>query len=202
MIEAQDLTILATQVFRQCVEDYIHLQHPQTRTKKYIHEAFLSSVDMFWDPEYRLDVFLDEENNPMDIKSFLKLASDRENINMNAFLAFIKSQSITYWKNKYMDTISIPSFLMICNTPYDVRHKESLTFEIDYKNRIISLNKNSSEDNNIIFFNALIEIICFHEEIQIKKEIQKQLAKSFYETFKMNNSFKSELQKPASQVEE
>ncbi len=189
-IEPEDLNKLTIQVFRQALEDYVHLQHPSTRVKKYVHEAFLSAVDLFWDPTYRLDLFKDENNDPMDLEEFLKLASDRSNLDLEAFTKYIQDQSTIYWSNKLVNTITIPDIMMICNTPYDVSHIDEEQFKVDYDNRVLYINKKPSEVNNIRFVTAILEIICFHQDLRVNKTAQKELGNKFYNVLKMNNSFR------------
>jgi hypothetical protein len=189
-IEPEDLNKLAVQVFRQALEDYIHLQHPATRIKKYVHEAFLSSVDMFWDPDYRLDLFKDENGEAMDLETFLKLASDRSNLDLEAFTRYIQDQSETYWRNKYVNTITIPDIMMVCNTPYDISHIDEDQFRVDYDNRVLYINKKPLEANHMRFCAAILEIICFHTDLRVSKAAQKELGHKFYDVLKMNNSFK------------
>jgi hypothetical protein len=202
-VEAEDLNRLAIQVFRQSLEDYIHLQHPLTRSKKYVHEAFLSSIDMFWDPDYRLDLFLDDDSEPMTLEEFLKLASDRSNLDLEAFTKYIQAQSETYWRNKHVNTITIPDVMMVCNVPYDISHIDEDTFKVDYESRTLFINKRPGEANNMRFCTALLEIICFHEDLRVAKAAQKALGHKFYDTLKMNNSFREVVaQKRPSRVKE
>ncbi len=202
-VEAEDLNRLARQVFRQSLEDYIHLQHPLTRSKKYVHEAFLSAVDMFWDPNYRLDLFMDDDNEPMSLEEFLKLASDRSNLDLEAFTKYIQAQSETYWRNKHVNTITIPDVMMVCNVPYDISHIDEEIFRVDYDNRTLFIDKKPSEINNTRFCTAILEIICFHEDLRVAKAAQKALGQKFYDTLKMNNSFREVVaQKRPSRVKE
>lgn len=195
-VDPEDLTKLAVHVFRQALEDYIHLQHPNTRTKKYVHEAFLSSVDMFWDPEYTIEVFKDENQEPLDLEGFLKLASDRSNVDLEAFSTFLQTQSHTYWKDKLVNTITIPDIMMVCSVPYDISHVDS-GYRIDYDNRILYCNRMPSEEHNQEFFTALIELICYHKDLRVSKSNIKVLGATFYEIMKINNSFKEpRVQKP------
>jgi hypothetical protein len=189
-VEAEDLNKLAVQVFRQALEDYIHLQHPLTRSKKYVYESFLSSIDMFWDPDFRLDLFLDDNNEPMNLESFLKLASDRSNLDLESFTKYIQEQSEIYWRDKYVNTITIPDVMMVCNVPYDISHIEEDTFRVDYDSRTLFLDKRPTETNHVRFCTAIMEIICFHEDLRVAKAAQKSLGNRFYNTLKMNNSFR------------
>ena len=189
-VEPKDLNKLAQQVFRQSLEDYLHLQHPSVRTKKYVHEAFLSAVDMFWDPDYSLDSFSDENNEPMGIIDFMKLSADRENLDIEALQKFLIVESEKYWKDKMINTVTIPDIMMICSVPYDVSHIADAGFRIDYENRVLFINRKPNEINNQEFMAALIEIICYHHDLRISKVNQKVLGIAMYEILKINNSFK------------
>ncbi len=189
-VEASDLTKIAVHVFRQVVEDYVHLQHPLTRVKKYIHEAFLSAVDMFWDPQYEMSSFLNDEGKPMNLEEFLMLAADRSNLNKDALIKYLQKESESYWKNKHMNTIDIPEIMMVCNVPYNVCQRDSDTFEVDYDNRILYVNKTMTDQNNVQFCAALLEIICFHQDLKISKAARQEIGTKLYDTLKINNSFK------------
>lgn len=190
-VEPEDLNKLAQQVFRQTLEDYLHLQHPNTRTKKYIHEAYLSAVDMFWDPEYRLDAFTDENSEPLTLIKFMKLSADRENLDIHALRKYLMTETESFWKDKMTDTIAIPDTMIVCATPYDVSHIAESGFRIDYDERMLYINRKPSEVNNQEFLNALIEIICYHHDLRISKVNQRILGTAMYEILKINNSFKN-----------
>lgn len=201
-VEAQDLTKLAVQVFRQALEDYVHLQHPATRTKKYVHEAFLSAVDLFWDPEYRIDVFKGDKDESLNLEDFLKLAADRSNLDLEVFSTFLQDQSKSYWKDKLMTTITVPEIMMVCEVPYDIRHHAE-TYRVDYDNRIVFLNKKPAEDNYQEFFAALVEIICYHKDLKVSKSNIRILGAALYDIMKINNSFKEpKAQKQMAQEQE
>lgn len=192
-IDPEDLRKLAVQVFRQALEDYIHLQHPLSRSKKHSREAFSSAVDMFWSPDYHLDYFLDENEMPMALEDFLKLASDRSNLDIESFREYLQAQSKEYWRDKFVNTILIPDIVIVCETPYEIQQIDITakeTYMVDYEKRIIYLDKTLSEANNMRFVTALIEVVCFHEDLRVAKATQKILGQRFYEILKMNNSFK------------
>ena len=52
-LDVKDYRLLLGHIIKQAIDDYIKLQHPKFRQKKYLHETFLDAVDMFFDPEYR-----------------------------------------------------------------------------------------------------------------------------------------------------
>lgn len=188
-IDEQDLTKIAVQVFHQALEDYIHLQHPSTRIKKYISEAFLSSIDLFWDPEYRLDIFLNENSEPMNLKEFLCLASNRENVSLENFYTHLETSSKNFWKGKLLNTITIPDVAMICQKPYNIVHAEK-NGKIDFNTRTIFCNRKPAEDNNIFFIRMILTAIAYEKDLSIKQSLLNQLSDDFYETLKMNNSFR------------
>lgn len=191
LVDPADLNTIAVQVFRQALEDYIHLQHPSTRTKKYIQEAYLSSIDMFWDPTYRIDAFKNDEGNPMNLEEFLLLAASRENLDIEAFHQFLLKETVTYWKDKLVNTVVIPDVMTICAVPYDISHTED-PYRVDYDNRVLYINKLPGEENNHEFLAAVIEIICFHKDLRVAAATRKSLGTAIYETLKLNNSFREQ----------
>lgn len=185
--DLRDFRVLATQVFKQAVDDYVKLQHPTTRTKKYIHESFLAAVDMFWDPTYRMGAFVNEDKEPMSLEEFLLLATDRQNLDLEALYSFLMTESKNYWEDKSL--MLIPDIVMVCEVPYDVRHAEQDAYTVDYAQRTIFLNKTSSSKNQINFLIAILEIICFHEDLRMSVSVRNSLGKVLSETLSRNNYF-------------
>lgn len=186
-----DLRTLAIQVFYQAYTDFVHLQHPKTRTKPYVNEAWLSAIDMFFDPDYRLDFFQSEETEDgMNIDEFLQLVSDRENLNLEKLYSRLSIESSHFWENTMLDMYEIPRVFTICGMPYTVSHKEIASYSVDYVLYEISLNlTNPSDITFVAFFQAIVEIICYHTELRISKEQRLILGKTFFETLRLNNSF-------------
>lgn len=47
--------------------DYIKLQHPNNRKKRYLQEAYYTSIALFFDDSFRLDLFADQNGEPLSL---------------------------------------------------------------------------------------------------------------------------------------
>lgn len=180
-IETEDLHKIATQIFRQAFEDYIRLQHSTMRAKKYLDEAYLSAIDMFWDQTFRFDMLDNDENKSMDLTDFLKLAADRENIDLEKLKVSLRTESRKYWRDKMI--LIIPDNIIICGVPFDIVQGE---YHYSIQDRIIRTDKKVSDENFIRLFELIITII--HELTASYSTLS--LAQEFYYILKMNNGFK------------
>lgn len=187
--ESEDLRKIAVAVFGQTIDDYIRLQLPSSRRKKYIHESYLEAVEMFWDPHYRLGSFLNEEGQPMSLEEFLLMATDRLNLDLEALYPFLIAKSKEYWSDKMNYEMKIPDVLVICEVPYHTEHTLDEGYTVSYEDRVISLDKYSSNEAFINFFTAILEIICFHQELRVSVAARKELGRYFYETLNRSEGF-------------
>lgn len=191
VLTSEDITRLAVEVFNQGVIDYVHLIHPSKRTKTYLFESYLEAIDLFWDPHYRLDFFLNEDNDPMDLEEFLKLAADRERVDIESLYGYLAQAITVHWSDLFMDTIHIPHVLTICEVPYYVYQSDTTWFKIDYEKRIIHMRKQASNESGIALLGAVLEIICFHRDLKISIQNRKVMAEALYMVMKLNNNFKA-----------
>jgi hypothetical protein len=53
-VDEHDYKRLLRAILVHAMDDYVKLQHPKNRRKKYLREAFSSAVDMFFDSEYSM----------------------------------------------------------------------------------------------------------------------------------------------------
>lgn len=187
--DQHDYQRLAVEVFRQALDDYKRLQFPSMRSRKYMHETWLEAVDMFWDPEYRLEAFTDDNKAPMDLRNFMMLASDRSNLDIEALYKYLKQESFTYWENKLAYTMSTPDVIMVCEVPYNILHSEQPSYRIDYDTRTIFVDKRQTDLGQENFITAILEIICFHEDIRMAASARKIIGAVLTRTLKRNGHF-------------
>ena len=64
------------------MDDYIKLQHPKNRRKKYLREAFTNAVDMFFDSEYMMLHLQNGDGSFMSLEDFLKEALNTDRIDI------------------------------------------------------------------------------------------------------------------------
>lgn len=185
-IEAEDYEKLAVQVFRQLVDDYCHLQDPNVRKRPETRKAFLTAIDMVWDDDYRLLHFLNEDNLPMSLEEFLCIAADRGNVDIEAFRMYLTKETNTYFYEKNLEMFKIPEIIMICGVPYNICQSDIESVSVNYEDRIISIKIERTDAFFRKFFEIIMEIICFHQDLKTSVVARKILATQFFETVRLN----------------
>lgn len=189
-IDFEDWSLLLRNIIRQAMDDYIKLQHPKYRDKKYLQEDFQSAIDMFFDDSYRFLYIQNSDNIDMNLTELLVEAANTDKANPKKIQQWIIEQTKIYWEEKYMETINIPEILCIEGTVYNVLHKEGPEYLFDYDNRELYIDKRSNTENEKTFILAVSEAICYHLDIRISKRNREELAEGFFRTLKINNSFR------------
>ena len=199
VLDVQDYKKLLKMIIHQAVDDYIKLQHPRNRKKKFLLKAYYDAIDMFFDSTYLFEHLLDEEGIPMSPKDLFNTALDTNNFNAKTNQKNIIKQSLAYWKEKHMDTIHIPDIFVINGKNYhvqDVKDCSLLTmsttpvpYVIDYDESTVFIDKDNTNANEEKFILAVTEIICYEKDIIISKVKREQFASALYDTLKINNCF-------------
>jgi len=185
-IEREDYRKLMSAILRQAMDDYIKMQHPNRRRKKYEKEAFWSAVGLLWDPAYAMDI-ADHDGDSMGLLELAKAAADRENLNVEALHEYLLQESNRYWDEKNLRTVEIPEDVVVEGHVYEVRHHAEAV-EIDYEAKTISLNKTGpvAEEQ---FMQAMVDLACHHSDIRTSQKARQQMGKSFYRLLRINNCF-------------
>lgn len=183
-----DMRKLKLAILNQSIQDYIKLQHPKYRSKKYLEESFIYSVNMFFDPGYSFLYFLNEEGEHQSTLEFIRSATDTYIKNLEPMKTYLKNQSIEHWKNKYMKTFKIPNYLVYNGIVYNLLMHEKSKYIIDYSKNEIFLNKksNTAESEFILIF---LELVKKERSIKISKKDQKTLSEEIYSFLKMNKMY-------------
>jgi len=182
------LNKIAERVLLQAMYDYVRLQSQKSRKKTYLKEAFMNSVDMFHDEEYRLAAFKVDDQYEMDLKEFIMLATNRENVNLDELYKYLHRESKTYWGKKDKEHMHIPDILTVNTTPWTTDHRESGYF-IDFDERCIHVNKKTDDGKND-FLQAILDILFDELEIIASASKRKAFALALRQTLKLNNNFK------------
>lgn len=190
-IDKQDLKRLMHAILKQAMDDYIKLQHPITRKKKYMQEAFDSAVEMFFDSEYSFMYVKDEEDNMMSLKDLVYELMGDDRVQVDKIKDHVINSARTFWENKFVNTIDIPDSLVFDGHVYSVYHTDDNDeANIDFKNKILTVNKDSScSENQQQFIQMCIKIICYHEEYKISASVIDKLGNSVFKLMKMNSCF-------------
>lgn len=190
-IDKQDLKRLMHAILKQAMDDYIKLQHPITRKKKYMQEAFDSAVEMFFDSEYSFMYVKDEEDNMMSLKDLVYELMGDDRVQVDKIKDHVINSARTFWENKFINTIDIPDSLVFDGHVYSVYHTDDNDeANIDFKNKILTINKDSScSESQQQFIQMCMKIICYHEEYKISASVIDKLGNSVFKLMKMNSCF-------------
>jgi hypothetical protein len=196
MLDHLDFSTLLAAVFKQALDDYVKLQHPKNRQKKYLIEAFRSAIDMFFDEEYRLVNIKNEDGEDIALKDILKTITNSTKSTPKQVQKYLVEESIRFWDKKQINIIEIPEHLIINGYVYETHHQPGEDYIVDYNNRTISIDK--MNPNEQLFMLAIMEVIFYHEDIRLSKTARQQLAKAWFRTLKVNNCFINTLQSSGS----
>ena len=181
----EDYRKLMSAVLRQAMDDYIKLQHPRSRRRKYEREAFWSARDLLWDNECSLSI-ADEEGHEMTLEALAKAAADRENVDLDRLRSYLISESIEYWENKDVKTISIPEDVVVEGHAYAVQQADSTS--IDFDDKIIYLDKQGPTAEEQLM-SAMVELTCHHGEIRTSAKARREMGKALYRLLRINDCF-------------
>ena len=124
LIDEQDFSTLLKAILRQAIDDYIKLMHPKYRRKKYLQEAFLNAVDMFFDKEYIMLNFENEEGLDMSLRDFLEAILDTKRPDIKKLQDHVVKSAAEFWKEKHMNVLNIPDTLMVSGYVFKVFHQQ------------------------------------------------------------------------------
>lgn len=188
-IEEQYKTLLMA-ILKQAMDDYIKLQHPKYRRKKYLQEAFDAAVAMFFDDTYEFLYLKNQEGDYMSLKDLLGYFINNRRMEIKDLQQHLIKESKIFWENKLINVIDIPESYIYDGHVYSVLHTDEDDYSIDFVSKVIEINKDSSNsDNQELFIKAAIEIMLYHEDIPISGKNLQKLYRGFYRMIKVNSCF-------------
>ena len=189
-IDPLDYQYLAQLVFKTAVNDYLHLQHPNKRKRKHNQVAFETACDMFFDDSYLFKHFQDEWGKDITLQQFVGIATDDEYQDLETLREWLIQESLVYWARQDVQTIEIPSEIVIEGHVYHIEHRTMPETLVDYKTKIIVLNKDSKDsENQERFMEAVMFLLLHHTEIKIPGKTLTSLSKAFFRTLRINSCF-------------
>lgn len=189
-MDVEDYRILLQNILRQATEDYVKLQHPKYRKKKYLQEAFEDAVDMLFDPSYRFSLLKNEIEQDMSLVDFLCDMVDSNRVKISNLQQFVIDEAKQYWKEKPMNTINIPDMFCIEGEVYDICHEDIETYYFDYDKKELYINKHQTDENEEQFVMAIAEALCYHLELKISKRTREEFSKGLYRALKVNDALR------------
>ena len=173
------------------MDDYIKLQHPKNRRKKYLREAFTNAVDMFFDSEYMMLHLQNGDGSFMSLEDFLKEALNTDRIDIEKLKKHVVKESRAFWETKLVNTIYIPDNVIYDGHVYATLHSEETEDPVlDLDRKTILLNKDhENSENQEKFITALVKIALYHEDIAISQAKIDSIGKSLFKLLRMNACF-------------
>jgi hypothetical protein len=185
-----DYQLLAEKVLLQAMLDFVRLQHPAHRDRRYLLEAFMDAADMFYDPDYVVGEFVDDDGNPVGLEGFLKIATDRDRTNISGLHKYLRRSSLEHWKPEEKEIlVKIPSIFTVKSIPWYTEHHENDTHEIDFDERIVYINKKTAIGQQQ-FVEAILDILWDILEVKIPGKARKEFSCLLYETLVINDNLK------------
>ena len=126
----------------------------------------------------------------MSLLELMQDVSNEQRINLDQLRSYIIEEAKSYWDAKFMNTIHIPSTIVVEGHVYTVHHAEADKYEVDYDNKCIHLNKDDSDsEHQQNMIRALMEIVCYHTEIKTSVRQRNELANAWFRVMKINQCF-------------
>lgn len=194
--EKTDMQMLMRKVLIQAMSDYVKLMHPRQRTRIYLQEAWWFAVDLLFDDSFVFKNLVDEEGNNMTLFDLVKAAADRENLNIEKLRSHVIAEAIREWNAKELFImVEEVKDIIIQGQVYAVLRgtpTHNRVYAVDYDEREVLI---SSKLDRQGFERAVIlattEAICYHKDFRISAKTRDELAASFYEVLRINDSFNS-----------
>jgi len=187
---SEDYNTLLHAILKQAMDDYIKLQHPKFRKKKYLQEAFDSAVDMFFDSEFSMLHLTNDMGEEMNLKDMITQLLDDDRANLDKMRKHIIEGARSFWETKLVNTLYIPKSFIYDGHVYIVQHTEELDPEIDFEKKIITLNrKEEDSENQERFVLVALQVMLYHEDIGISQKNIEKLGKALFRMLRINSCF-------------
>ena len=189
-LAVEDYNTLLHAILRQAIDDYIKLQHPRYRRKKYLQEAFDNAVDMFFDKEFKMLYLHDDDGGEMSLKTFLTTLMNDDRIDITKIKEHVISEARAFWETKLVNTLYIPDSFVYDGHVYSVVHHDDPDPRIDFEAKFIYVDKDSDNtDNQERFIQTALLVVFYHEEITLAGTKTSQIGKAIFKMLKMNSCF-------------
>ena len=174
---------LAVQVLIRAIDDYATLALPSVQKNKELRDAFYTSCIFLWIDDFFLENFINDNNQPMHISEFFKLASDRGNVKLEELRVHADNKLFLEWKDKNMK--KIPQVVIIDGEPYFISDR-ILVDDIKSKRQIILSSLESTDKVWRELYAKIADIYVEKENININSIDLHRISKMFYHFQKHN----------------
>ena len=184
-----DYKTILMAVLTQAMNDYVKLQHPKYRKKKYLQDAFDSSVTMLFDDTFSFLYLKNEDGESMSLKDLLSYFISEKNMDLKKLRTHVIDEAKLFWENKLLNVLEVPQSFIYDGHVYDTVHSEEKC-EVNYLEKTIYINKEiNNSDIQQAFINCAVEVMLYHEEIPISKKNLQALSRGFFRMLKVNSCF-------------
>jgi hypothetical protein len=188
----EDCKTLIKAVIENAMSDYIKLQHPANRKKKYLQESLIVATAMFFDKSFRFTIFFNSDGTKMSLQDALEYSIGYSSVASVKFINNLLKEMETYWWEKHFQNIKIPNDVSICGRLFFIKqYTEQQSKEYDNDKLLIFLNKNDKNKDRM-FINTSLKIMVDLNEIEISEDDFDKLSKSIYLFIKVNGGFLTE----------
>lgn len=174
----QDYKRIIAGIIEQSMDEYVKLQHPKSRKKKYLYESFANSFDIFFDPDYSFLYFNKADGSNMTTQDMLSVILTTATPELIVMQDHLINRAAEYWDNKYMKTITLPDCFIFKGHTYVFEHTEG-TPSINHDTKVIKMNRKQNLNNEKQFLNFAYQIAHRYYPDLLSYEIM-------YEILKMN----------------
>jgi len=187
--DPEDYKVLLHAILRQAMDDYIKLQHPKFRSKKYLQEAFDSAVEMLFNSEYRMLYVKNDMGTEMSLKDMVSSLMDDDRADLNKLKEHIIREAKAFWETKLVRTLYIPESFIYDGHVYTVNHTDDFDPTIDFDKKEILINRKRTSESELQFLDLAVDIVFYHEELPAKKDVRSKLSKALFRMLKINSCF-------------
>lgn len=187
--DPQDHQRLVAAILMGSVDDYIKLQHPTTRKRAYLNEAFEHACGLLFDDEFRLLYVKSEDGQEYALKDLLQASLDDDRPSVQKLREYVISEAQKFWETKKVNTLYIPSSLIINGHVWTVLHTDDDS-SYDTESMVIYTNKkDESSLNQESFFLTVWEILLMHYEVTVSKQNATIMGKALFQLLRQNDCF-------------
>ena len=190
-IDEHDYKRLLRGILMHAMDDYVKLQHPKNRRKKYLREAFSTATDMFFDSEYMMLHIQNGDGSFVNLKEFLAEILGSGNLEVEKIKNHVINESRTFWETKMLSTVYIPDNIVYDGHVYSVTKViDQEEPEIDFNQKTIKINPCSDNtENQENFIISLIKIVLYHQDLALSQEKITTIGKGVFKLLRMNACF-------------
>ena len=167
--------------------DYIKLQHPNNRKKRYLQEAYYTSIALFFDDSFRLDLFADQSGEPLSLETALKIIVDGQLASAQKAREYLVKETIVYWHEKNFQNLSLPKTINVAGKSYFLCNTKEEPY-VDHEKYIFYLNFQKKEVDRD-FTSICLSLILKECDINLRNSSLISLNKFFYLFLKINGCF-------------